>query len=76
MSNFDLLLFFNMSKQFLAPGGLNAECVQFASVSCKPGASRELDLRPQGLRSSKYSKLIFGNVIIVEGTHFIFLFFE
>ena len=28
MSDFDLLLFFNMSKQFLAPGGLNAECVQ------------------------------------------------
>ena len=29
-SDFDLLLFFNMynSKQFLAPGGLNAECVQ------------------------------------------------
>ena len=26
--DFYLLLFFNMSKQFLAPGGLNAECVQ------------------------------------------------
>ena len=26
--HFDLPLFFNMSKQFLAPGGLNAECVQ------------------------------------------------
>ena len=25
---FDLPLFFNMSKQFLAPGGLSAECVQ------------------------------------------------
>ena len=28
MSDFDLLLFFNISKQFLAPRGLNAECVQ------------------------------------------------
>ena len=27
-SDHDLLLFFNMSNQFLAPGGLNAECVQ------------------------------------------------
>ena len=25
---FDLPLFFNMSQQFLAPGGLSAECVQ------------------------------------------------
>ena len=30
MSNHDLLIFFNMSNQFLAPGGLNAECVQFS----------------------------------------------
>ena len=28
MSDFDLILFFNMSKQLLAPGGLNAECIQ------------------------------------------------
>ena len=29
MSDYDLLLFFkNMSNQFLAPGGLNAECVK------------------------------------------------
>ena len=28
MSDHDLLLFFNMSNQFLAPGGLNAECVK------------------------------------------------
>ena len=28
MGDFDLLLFFNMSRQFLAPGGLNAECVK------------------------------------------------
>ena len=26
--HFDLPLFFNMSKQLLAPGGLSAECVQ------------------------------------------------
>ena len=26
--HFDLLLFFNISKQILAPGGLSAECVQ------------------------------------------------
>ena len=26
--NFDLPLFFDMSKQFLAPGGLSADCVQ------------------------------------------------
>ena len=44
-------------------------------MSCKPGASRELDLRPQGLRSSKCSKLIFGNKIVVIGTNLIFLFF-
>ena len=40
MSDFDLLLFFNISKQFLAPGGLNAEChecvqVSVMLVSCK-----------------------------------------
>ena len=73
MSDFDLLLFFNKSKQFLAPGGLNADV--FKLVSCKPGASRELDLRPQGLRSSKCSKLIFGNIIIVIGTNLIFFVF-
>ena len=48
----------------------------FKLVSCKPGASRELDLRPQGLRRSKCSKLIFGNIIVVIGTHLSFLFFE
>ena len=36
----------------------------------------ELDLRPQGLRSSKCSKLIFGNIPIVIGTNLIFLFFD
>ena len=30
MSVFDLTLFFNMSKQLLAPGGLNAECFQIS----------------------------------------------
>ena len=45
MSDHDLLLFFNMSNQIFAPGGLNADCVK-VSVIYKPGASRELDLRP------------------------------
>ena len=30
----------------------------FKLVSCKPEASRELTLRPQGLRSSTFSKLV------------------
>ena len=33
MIDFDLLLFFNISKQFLAPGGLNAECHECVQVS-------------------------------------------
>ena len=45
MSDHDLLIFFNTSNQFLAPGG-TFECCVFKLVSCKPGASRELDLRP------------------------------
>ena len=32
MTDHDLLLFFNMSNQFLAPGGLNAECVQVSVI--------------------------------------------
>ena len=28
MNDHDLLLFFNMSKQLLAPGSLNVDCVQ------------------------------------------------
>ena len=40
--HFDLPLFFLLSKQFLAPGGLSV----FKLVSCKHGASRELALRP------------------------------
>ena len=42
MSDHDLLIFFNMSEQFLAPGGLNAECVQdlnFKLVSCRHGST-------------------------------------
>ena len=59
--HFELPLFFNISKQFLAPGVLKVLSV-FKLVSCKPGASRELDLRPQSLGSSKCSKLIFGYI--------------
>ena len=32
MSDHDLLLFLNMSNQFLAPGGSNAECVQVSVI--------------------------------------------
>ena len=39
----------------------------FKLESCEPGASRELGLRPQGLRSFKCSKLIFGNITVVIG---------
>ena len=45
---FDLPLFFHISKQFLAPGGLNAECVNnLVSYKVKPEASRKLALRPR-----------------------------
>ena len=48
----------------------------FKLVSCKPGASRvrELALRlgPQGLRSYKCSKFIFGNIIVVIWDKFAF----
>ena len=47
----------------------------FKLASCKPGASRELDLRPQGLRSAKCYKLMFDNIIVVIGTQFIFFVF-
>ena len=46
--HFDLPLFFNISMQFLAPGGLS-ELSVFKLVYmyvCKPEASRELALRP------------------------------
>ena len=33
MSDFDFPLFFNMSKQFLVPGGLSAECVQVIKLA-------------------------------------------
>ena len=45
----------------------------FKLVSCKPGASRELDLRPP--RPEKL-QIIFGNTIIVIGTHKSFFVFE
>ena len=64
--HFDLQLFFNISKQFLAPGGLSADCCVFKLVSCKPEASRELALRPQGLRSLTFSKLVFSYVIVIN----------
>ena len=47
----------------------------FKLVSCQPGASRELDLRAQGLKSSKCSKLIFGNIIVVRYVRDKFEFF-
>ena len=75
MSDHNLLLFFNMSNQFLAPGGLHAECVQ-VSVMLTWGLQGAGSEAPQGLKSSKCSKLIVCNIIIVIGTHFIFLFFE
>ena len=40
--HFDLPLFFNMAKQFLAPGGLSDECVRVSVIS-DPGASSELN---------------------------------
>ena len=44
----------------------------FKLVSCKPGPGRPGNwiCGPQGLRSSKCSKLSFGNIIIVIETHF------
>ena len=74
MSDHDLL-FFNMSNQFLAPGGLNAECFKVSVMLTWGLQGAGSEARPQGLRSSKYSKLIFGNKIIVIGTHFIFFVF-
>ena len=48
-----------MSKQFLAPGGLSAESVQVCVMQISdPGASRELAIRPQSLRSSRFSKFV------------------
>ena len=77
-----------MSKQFFAPVGLRPlmdsglthfECVKL--VSCKPGASRELVLRPP--RPEKLHnmsiicpKLVFGYATVVIGTNLISLVFE
>ena len=54
----------------------------FKLVLCKHGAFRELDRRPpfnfmhsQGLKSSKCSRLIFCNISVVLGTHFIIFVF-
>ena len=51
----DFSLFLNMSKQIAI---LSAS---YSLVSCKPGTSRELVLRPpiQGLKGSTFSKLVF-----------------
>ena len=54
--------------------------IVFKLVSCKPGASRELDLRPPRpeMRRSKCSKLIFGNKIIYcyRDTFYFLCFFD
>ena len=47
----------------------------FKLVSCKPGASRELAPRSPRPESSKCSKLIIGNIIVVIGTNLIFSVF-
>ena len=47
--NFDLPLFFNMSKQLLVPGGLNAECFQ-VSVMQTWGLQGFKALRPEKLQ--------------------------
>ena len=48
-SDFDLPLFFNMSKQLLVPGGLNAECFQ-VSVMQTWGLQGFKALRPEKLQ--------------------------
>ena len=64
MSDHDLLIFFNMSEQFLAPGGLNAECVQVsvmhagmapleANSRSIPGLSRKDDILINQLKTGK-----------------------
>ena len=58
--HFDLPLFLICPSNYWLFGG-------FECRVCKPGASRELGLRPQGLRSFKCSKLIFGNITVVIG---------
>ena len=66
--HFDLSLFFNISMQFLAPGGLSV----FKLVSCnKPEASssRELALRPTRPEKLKLCKLVLSytnHVIVVN----------
>ena len=67
--HFDLPLFFNMSKNFLVPGRLSAECVQVGVMESAVKTFGAQGDGPQGLRSSKCSKLIFGNVIVDIGTN-------
>ena len=52
--HFDLTLFFSMSKQFLAPGGLSAECVQVRVMETwgLQGADSEAQ-RPENLQMVK-----------------------
>ena len=70
--NFDLPLFFNMSKQFLAPGDLseltNWVCSSYCHINLGPPGWGSWLWGPQGLRSSKCS-----NIIVVIGTNLIFL---
>ena len=40
--HFDLPLLFNMSKQFLGPGGLSAECVE-GKIFCGQESDRGLE---------------------------------
>ena len=47
----------------------------FKLASCKSEAARELALRPQGLRSSTFFKLVFSYVIVVNREQFNFVGF-
>ena len=57
MSDHDLLIFFNMSEQFLAPGGLSAECAGMAPLEANsrsiPGLSRKDDILINQLKTGK-----------------------
>ena len=60
--HYDLPLFL---KQFLAPGGLRAECVQISVMQTWLGGLK-------GLKSSKCYKLDVGYITVVIGTNVIF----
>ena len=49
MSDHDFLLFFNMSNQFLAPGGLNAECVKVSVMLTWGLQGAGINLKFEGL---------------------------